>query len=55
MLYGLILESARQYIISVHGESVWKSIVNELKLPSDTFDLCSRYDHKLIFYVCDCE
>ena len=55
MLYGLLLESARQYIIMVHGDSVWKCIVHELQLLSETFDISVRYDGKLLFLICECK
>ena len=55
MLYGLLLESARQYIVMVHGDSVWKCIVHELQLPSETFDIGVRYDGKLLFHICECK
>ncbi|UJR35611.1 hypothetical protein I4U23_028361 [Adineta vaga] len=54
MFYGIILESARDGVILFHGETVWKRIVHELKLPSETFTLFARYDQKILFDICDC-
>lgn len=55
MLYGIILESARDGVIVFHGENVWKRIVHELRLPSDTFQPFARYDKKLLFDICECK
>jgi hypothetical protein len=55
MLYGIILESARNSIILFHGRIVWKRIVHELELPSDTFELFTHYTDKLILTMCDCK
>jgi hypothetical protein len=55
MLYGIILESARDGVIVFHGDNVWKRIVQELQLPSETFQLFARYDHKIIFDICECK
>jgi hypothetical protein len=55
MLYGIILESVRDGILLFYGDRVWKCIVSELKLPSETFDLFERYDHKIIFNICECK
>jgi len=55
MLYGIILESARDGVLVFHGDHVWKRIVNELKLPSETFQLFHRYDKKILFDICECK
>ena len=55
MIYGIILESARDGVIIFYGDKVWKRIVHELKLPSETFELFVRYDHKLMFEICECK
>lgn len=54
MFYGIILESARDGVIVFHGDYTWKRIVQELKLPSETFELFKRYDHELLFKICEC-
>jgi guanylate cyclase len=55
MFYGVILESARDGVIVFYGDTVWKRIVNELKLPSETFELFVRYDHKILLDICECK
>ncbi|CAF0865964.1 unnamed protein product [Adineta steineri] len=54
MLYGIILESARDGVIVFHGDSLWKRIVHELNLPSETFQLFARYEEKILFDICEC-
>lgn len=55
MLYGVILESARDGIILSHGLNIWKRIVNELELPSNEFDFFTHYSDQLMLNICDCE
>ena len=55
MLYGILLEAARKYIISSYGESIWKSVAHELQLPNETFDFCGRYDQRIMFQMCECK
>ncbi|CAF4341093.1 unnamed protein product [Adineta steineri] len=55
MLYGIILESARDGVIVFHGDSLWKRIVHELNLPSETFQLFARYEEKILFDICECK
>jgi hypothetical protein len=55
MFYGIILESARDGVIVFYGDHIWKRIVQELKLPSETFDLFKRYDHQLLLNICECK
>jgi len=55
MLYGVILESARDGIILSYGLNIWKRIVNQLELPSDEFDLFTHYNDQLLLNICDCE
>ena len=55
MLYGIILDSARDGIILSYGWNIWKRVVNELKLPSDTFDLFTHYSENIMFSICECK
>jgi hypothetical protein len=55
MFYGILLESARDGVIIVYGEHIWKRIVQELQLPSETFHSFERYDHKILFNICECK
>lgn len=55
MLYGIILESARDGIILSYGLNVWKRIVHELELPSETFDFFTRYNDKILINISDCK
>jgi guanylate cyclase len=55
MLYGIILDSARDGVILSYGLNVWKRIVYELKLPSETFDLFTHYSDNIMLNICDCK
>ena len=55
MVYGIILDSARDSVVFAYGENQWKRIVHELALPSETFDPFVTYDDKLMLNICDCE
>jgi len=55
MLYGIILDSARDGVILSYGLNVWKRIVNELELPSETFDLFTHYNDNIMLGICDCK
>ncbi len=48
MLYGIILESVRNGIILSYGLSIWKRIVHDIELPSETFDRLKHYNDDLI-------
>ncbi|CAF1105309.1 unnamed protein product [Adineta ricciae] len=54
MLYGLVLDSARDGIIFQYGANVWKRVVHELKLPADTFDLFTHYNDELLLNISEC-
>ena len=54
MLYGLVLDSARDGIIFQYGVNVWKRVVHELKLPADTFDLFTHYNDQLLLNISEC-
>ncbi|CAF0994539.1 unnamed protein product [Adineta ricciae] len=54
MLYGLVLDSARDGIIFQYGSNVWKRVIHELKLPSDTFDLFTHYNDQLLLNISEC-
>ena len=55
MLYGVLLEGVREGIILFHGEQVWKRVVQEMKLSSETFDLFKRYDHRVLVNISECK
>lgn len=55
MLYGVLLEGVREGIILIHGDQVWKRVVQEMKLPSETFDLFKRYDHRILVNISECK
>lgn len=55
MLYGVLLEGVREGIILFHGEQVWKRVVQEIKLPSETFDLFKRYDYRVLLNISECK
>ncbi|CAF1362306.1 unnamed protein product, partial [Didymodactylos carnosus] len=48
LIYGLILESARDGICVFYGTQTWKRVVQELGLPHDTFVFAERYDDRLL-------
>ena len=54
MLYGLILECVRNGIILTYGSNIWKRIVHEVDLPTETFDLFTHYPDDLMLSICDC-
>lgn len=54
MLYGIILESARNGIILTYGLNMWKRIVQELDLSSESFDFYTHYPDTLMLNICDC-
>jgi hypothetical protein len=54
MLYGIILESARDGVILTHGINVWRRIVHDIELPSKAFDLFKHYNDNLLLSICNC-
>ncbi|CAF0963714.1 unnamed protein product [Adineta steineri] len=54
MLYGIILDSARDFIILTYGLNTWRRVVHDLKLPSETFDLFTHYSENIILHISDC-
>ena len=55
MIYGILLDSARDSIVQTYGTHCWKRIVNELKLPTDTFDPFMMYSDKILMEICECK
>ena len=55
MVYGIILDSARDSVIIGYGHKRWKRVVKELNLPSETFEHLSLYQDKLLMQICECE
>ncbi|CAF0865982.1 unnamed protein product [Adineta steineri] len=54
MFYGIIMDTIRDGIVGSYGLVMWKRIVKEINLPSETFELYSRYDDKILQNICDC-
>ena len=54
MLYGIILEGARNGIILTYGLNMWKRIVQEIGLSCETFDFFTHYPDNLMLSICDC-
>ena len=55
MFYGIIMDTIRDGILRAYGAIMWKRIVHEIKLHSETFDFYSRYDDSLLINICDCK
>ena len=55
MLYGLIFEVDRDAVLRTYGPMLWKRLVNEVKLPSESFEPYARYDDQLMIHICDCK
>ncbi len=55
MLYGIILDSARDGVILSYGLNIWKRIVRELELPSETFNVFIHYNDNIMLNICDCK
>ncbi|CAF0908758.1 unnamed protein product, partial [Didymodactylos carnosus] len=54
MLYGILLESARDGVRSVYGHQTWRRIVQELNFEHDSFTTLGRYDEDLIEKIALC-
>lgn len=54
MLYGILLESARDGICLSYGDQVWKRIVEELNFEHDSFTTLGRYEDNLIEKIAEC-
>jgi hypothetical protein len=44
IFYGIIMDTIRDGILRSYGVIMWKRIVNEVKLPSETFVLVSLFE-----------
>jgi hypothetical protein len=55
MFYGIIMDTIRDGVLRSYGAIMWRRIVQEVNLPSETFDLYSRYDDSLLMNICDCK
>ncbi|CAF1360256.1 unnamed protein product, partial [Didymodactylos carnosus] len=54
MLYGILLESARDGICNVYGLATWKRIVEELNFEHESFSTLGRYEENLIEKIAEC-
>ena len=55
MIYGMIMDTIRDGILRSYGSVMWKRVVNEVNLPSETFELYTRYDDNILIHICDCK
>jgi len=55
MIYGILLESCRDGVCEVYGQSIWKRIVEELNFEHESFTTLGRYDETLIEKVAECK
>lgn len=53
MLYGILLESAKDGICLVYGKQTWKRIVQELNFEHESFYTLGRYEDSLIEKVAE--
>ncbi|CAF1455606.1 unnamed protein product, partial [Didymodactylos carnosus] len=53
MLYGIILESARDGICLFYGVETWKRVVEEVNLPQDTFNFVGQYDDSILKQIAE--
>ncbi|CAF0806920.1 unnamed protein product [Adineta steineri] len=54
MIYGILLESARDGVCEVYGQTIWKRIVQELNFEHESFTTLGRYDETLIEKIAEC-
>ncbi|CAF0955453.1 unnamed protein product [Rotaria sordida] len=54
MLYGILLESARDGICLSYGYHIWKKIVQELNFEHESFTTLGRYEDNLIEKIAEC-
>ncbi|CAF3771198.1 unnamed protein product [Rotaria sp. Silwood1] len=54
MLYGILLESARDGICLSYGNHIWKKIVQELNFEHESFATLGRYEDNLIDKIAEC-
>ncbi len=55
MLYGILLESARDGICLGYGIQTWKKIVQELNFEHESFTTLGRYEDNLIEKIAECK
>jgi hypothetical protein len=55
MLYGILLESARDGICLGYGSQIWKKIVQELNFEHESFTTLGRYEDNLIERIAECK
>lgn len=55
MIYGILLESCRDGVCEVYGQTTWKRIVQELNFEHESFTTLGRYDETLIEKVAECK
>jgi hypothetical protein len=55
MLYGILLESARDGICLGYGNQIWKKIVQELNFEHESFTTLGRYEDNLIERIAECK
>ena len=54
MLYGILLESARDGICLGYGNQIWKRIVQELNFEHESFTTLGRYEDNLVEKIAEC-
>ncbi|CAF0994520.1 unnamed protein product [Adineta ricciae] len=54
MFYGIIMDTVRDGILRSYGPMLWKRIVSEVHIPSETFEFYERYDDHILINICDC-
>ncbi|CAF0856685.1 unnamed protein product [Adineta ricciae] len=54
MLYGILLESARDGICLGYGNQIWKKIVQELNFEHESFTTLGRYEDNLVEKIAEC-
>lgn len=55
MFYGIIMDTVRDGILRSYGPMMWKRIVAEVGIPSETFEFYARYDDRILITICDCK
>jgi hypothetical protein len=55
MIYGILLESCRDGVCEIYGQTIWKRIVQELNFEHESFTTLGRYDETLIEKVAECK
>ena len=55
MVYGILLDSARESVVISYGPTKWKRIADELQLPSKGFDIFTSYQDSVLLNISECE